>query len=193
MIQMDWAAAVYMPWWGLDNKNKEFPRGYHVEIGGGYGMPSVGTFHGACEMHEGYGKDLKKFVRQKYGTTVGLSGRGEMIPNDQTFMDIDPNVVDKWGIPVPRFHFKWSDHEIKMAKHMHDTFAAIFKEMGGELTGFRNDKHDNGISIGGGHHPRNRCGAYGERSKDVSAEPILSVARCEESVRQRWRIVRQQS
>lgn len=140
---------LYMPWWGLDNKNKEFPRGYHVEIGGGYGMPSVGTFHGACEMHEGYGQDLKKFVRQKYGTTVGLSGRGEMIPNDQTFMDIDPNVVDKWGIPVPRFHFKWSDHEIKMAKHMHDTFAAIFKEMGGELTGFRNDKHDNGISIGG--------------------------------------------
>ena len=36
-----------------------------------------------------------------------------------------------------------------MAKHMHDTFSAIFKEMGGELTGFRNDKHDNGISIGG--------------------------------------------
>ena len=140
---------VYMPWWGLDKKNKEFPRGYHVEVGGGYGMPSVGTFHGACEIHEGYGKDLKKFIRQKYGTTVGISGRGEMIPNDQTFMDIDPNVVDKWGIPVPRFHFKWSDNEIKMAKHMHDTFAAIFKEMGGELTGVRNDKHDHGISIGG--------------------------------------------
>jgi len=140
---------LYMPWWGLDNKNKEFPRGYHVEIGGGYGMPSVGTFHGACEIHEGYGKDLKKFIRQKYGTTVGLSGRGEMIPNDQTYMDIDPSVVDKWGIPVPRFHFKWSDNELKMAKHMHDTFAAIFKEMGGELTGVRNDKHDHGISIGG--------------------------------------------
>ena len=31
---------------------------------------------------------------------------------------------------------------LKMAKHMHDTFAAIFKEMGGELTGVRNDKHD---------------------------------------------------
>ena len=30
---------VYMPWWGLDNKNKEFPRGYHIEIGGGFGMP----------------------------------------------------------------------------------------------------------------------------------------------------------
>jgi choline dehydrogenase-like flavoprotein len=140
---------LYMPWWELDKKDKAFPRGYHIEIGGGYGMPSVGTFHGACERHEGYGKDLKQFIRSKYGTTVGLSGRGEMIPNKDTYCDIDPTVVDKWGIPVLRFHFKWSDHETKMAKHMHDTFSAIFKEMGGELTGVRNDKHDNGISIGG--------------------------------------------
>jgi choline dehydrogenase-like flavoprotein len=72
-----------------------------------------------------------------------------MIPNEQTYMDVDPNVVDRWGIPVPRFTFKWSEHEIKMAKHMHDSFAAIFKEMGGELTGLRNDRHDNGISVGG--------------------------------------------
>ena len=140
---------MYMPWWEFDKKDKQFPRGYHIEIGGGYGMPGVGTFHGACEKHEGYGKDLKQFIRSKYGTTVGLSGRGEMIPNKDTFCEIDPNVVDRWGIPVLRFHFKWSEHEIKMAKHMHDTFAGIFKQMGGEMTGVRNDKHDNGISIGG--------------------------------------------
>ncbi len=34
-------------------------------------------------------------------------------------------VVDKWGIPVLRFHFAWSDHEIKMAKDMQETFRAI--------------------------------------------------------------------
>src|SRR5688572_1105492 len=39
---------MYIPWWELDKKNKEFPRGYHVEIGGGYGMPGVGSFHGSC-------------------------------------------------------------------------------------------------------------------------------------------------
>ena len=76
-------------------------------------------------------------------------------------------VVDKWGIPVPRFHFKWSDHELKMAKHMHDTFAAIFKEMGGELTGVRNDKHDNGISIGGAIIHEIGVVRMGRRSKDI--------------------------
>ena len=32
---------VYMPWW-LDNKNLDFPRGYHYEIGGRFNMPGAG-------------------------------------------------------------------------------------------------------------------------------------------------------
>ena len=30
---------VYVPWWLLDEKNKDFPRGYHIEVGGGFDMP----------------------------------------------------------------------------------------------------------------------------------------------------------
>jgi choline dehydrogenase-like flavoprotein len=40
-------------------------------------------------------------------------------------------MVDKWGIPVLRFHFKWSDYEIKQSKHMQETFRAIIHAMGG--------------------------------------------------------------
>ena len=32
---------LYMPWW-LDNKKLDFPRGYHIEIWGGRGMPAYG-------------------------------------------------------------------------------------------------------------------------------------------------------
>ena len=32
---------LYMPWW-LDNKKLDFPRGYHIELGGGRRMPSAG-------------------------------------------------------------------------------------------------------------------------------------------------------
>jgi choline dehydrogenase-like flavoprotein len=32
---------VYSPWW-LDNKKLDFPRGYHIEYGGGFGMPLYG-------------------------------------------------------------------------------------------------------------------------------------------------------
>ena len=54
-----------------------------------------------------------------------------MIPNAKSYCEIDPNVVDKWGIPVLRFHFGWSENEIKMAKDMQETFRSIVETAGG--------------------------------------------------------------
>jgi choline dehydrogenase-like flavoprotein len=125
---------VYMPWW-LDNRKLDFPRGYHIEVWGGRGMPSFGFMWGLESMPGsaggGYGKALKEEYRRFYGATVGFAGRGEMIANDDSYCEIDPAVVDQWGIPVLRFHFKWSDHEYKQAKHMQETFRSIIQAMGG--------------------------------------------------------------
>ena len=55
-----------------------------------------------------------------------------MIPNPDTYCEIDPDVVDQWGIPVLRFHFKWSDYELLQAKDMQETFRSIVETMGGE-------------------------------------------------------------
>jgi choline dehydrogenase-like flavoprotein len=62
---------------------------------------------------------------------VGFAGRGEMIPNNQSYCELDPTVVDQWGIPVLKFHFRWSDYEIKQAQHMVETFTALVEAMGG--------------------------------------------------------------
>jgi choline dehydrogenase-like flavoprotein len=121
---------LYMPWWKFDRTN-DFPRGYHIEFGGGRGMPGVGMFHDLCDEVEGYGLSLKQTCRARYGTYIGFAGRGEMIPNPDSYCEIDPDVVDQWGIPVLRFHFRWSDHEIKMAKDMQETFRAIVEAAGG--------------------------------------------------------------
>lgn len=128
---------VYVPWWLLEDRKRDFPRGYHIEIGGGYGMPQVGSFHGVCREHEGYGAGLRKAILEQYGCTVGFAGRGEMIPNGQSYCEIDPNVVDRWGIPVLRFHFQWSEHERRQVAHMHETFASIIEAMGGRVLGER--------------------------------------------------------
>lgn len=126
---------VYVPWWLLDKKNKDFPRGYHIEIGGGFGMPQIGSFHGSANRFEGYGKKLKDEIRNEYGSYVSFAGRGEMIPNEYSYCEIDPRQVDEWGIPVLKFHFRTSDHEIKMVKHMHDTFTSFIETMGGKVEG----------------------------------------------------------
>ena len=141
---------MYMPWWKFDRRN-DFLRGYHIEFGGGLDMPGVGEFQRVCDEHEGYGLSLKQKCRSNFGTFIGFSGRGEMIPNLDTYCEIDPDVVDKWGIPVLRFHFAWSENEIKMAKDMQETFRAIVEAAGGTFFSDATPTGDlpYGISAGG--------------------------------------------
>jgi choline dehydrogenase-like flavoprotein len=152
-------AHLYMPWW-LDNKKVDFPRGYHIEFGGGRRMPTYGFLGGIHHLAaldssrpsdaKGYGKSLKDDYRRYYGATLYFAGRGEMVPNDDTYCEIDPDVVDRWGIPVLRFHFKWTDHEYKQARHMHETFRSIIAEMGGTPLGPMPTAEDGyGIEAGG--------------------------------------------
>jgi choline dehydrogenase-like flavoprotein len=89
-------------------------------------------FNGLCREEEGYGAQLKRRARQHYGTTIDFAGRGEMIPNPDSYCEIDPDVVDQWGIPALRFHFKWSEYELRQAKDMQETFRSIVEAMGGE-------------------------------------------------------------
>ena len=125
---------IYMPWW-LDNSKLDFPRGYHIETYGGRGVPSAGFMGGIHHYPKGggYGASLKDDYRRYYGASVGFSGRGEQIPNDDCYCEIDPTVVDQYGIPVLRFHWKWTDHEYNQVKHMQETFRAIIAEMGGQV------------------------------------------------------------
>jgi choline dehydrogenase-like flavoprotein len=58
-----------------------------------------------------------------------------MIPNEHSYCEIDPKVKDKWGIPVLRFHWQWSEHETRQAAHMQKTFGAIIEAMGGRVQG----------------------------------------------------------
>jgi choline dehydrogenase-like flavoprotein len=141
---------VYMPWW-LDNKKLDFPRGYHIEVYGGMGQPSAG-FMGGIQRYEeggGYGVALKQQYRKYYGATIGFSGRGEMIPNANSYVEIDPNTVDRFGIPVLRVNWRWSDHEYKQAKHMHETFRALIAEMGGTVFSQMPSAPSYGLATGG--------------------------------------------
>jgi choline dehydrogenase-like flavoprotein len=142
---------IYMPWW-LDNKKLDFPRGYHIEVWGGLGMPSYGFMGGIQSYPEGggYGADLKQQYRKYWGATVGFSGRGEMIPNEKSFVEIDPTVKDRFGIPVLRVHWEWRDSEYLQVKHMQETFRAIIAEMGGEVWSAMPTKEQGyGIANGG--------------------------------------------
>jgi choline dehydrogenase-like flavoprotein len=148
-------AHVYSPWW-LDGEKLDFTRGYHLEFGGGMGMPNYGFGFGMDSMRHyikdemgnpsvngGYGKGLKKDIRKIYGSTIGVAGRGESVPQYDNYCEIDPDTVDQYGIPVLRFNYNWTEHEVNQAKHMQETFEEVLTGMGGILLGNKPGEEDN--------------------------------------------------
>ena len=91
---------VYTPWW-LDNKKLDFPRGYHIEYGGGFGQPLYGFNWGIENLNGtykikgkqkeagGYGASLKEDYRYFFGAHVGMAGRGEGIARADSRCFID--------------------------------------------------------------------------------------------------------
>ena len=133
---------IYSPWWE-DNKKLNFPRGYHIEYGSGMKMPGYGFLNwvpaavakiagtsGELRDAGGYGAQLKQDYRRFYGASIGMAGRGTALARKDNYCEIDPTHLDKYGIPVLRFHYKWANEEIEQAKHMQDTFKSIMHEMG---------------------------------------------------------------
>ncbi|TMU50622.1 GMC family oxidoreductase [Flagellimonas algicola] len=147
---------VYTPWW-LENENLDFPRGYHIEMWGGLGMPSYGFGFNVNDFNSffglpvgGYGNGLRKDIKKYYGSVIGMAGRGESVAQKDNYCEIDPTKVDEFGVPILKFNYKWTDHEIKQVKHMHDTFEEIMHNMGGEPLGGKPGKDTNyGILVPG--------------------------------------------
>jgi len=137
---------VYAPWW-LDNKKLDFPRGYHLELFGSMMMPTYGGYFGfegswvpflngfvpgsdgKMKPAGGFGTSLKNDYRRFYGTLAGIGCHGTAIARADNYCEIDPTTVDRYGIPVLRFQYRWQDEEIKQAKHMQETVQSIMKEM----------------------------------------------------------------
>ncbi|MDB5190990.1 MAG: family oxidoreductase [Segetibacter sp.] len=149
---------VYSPWW-LDNKKLDFPRGYHIEYGGGMGMPLYGfqwgieqingklKINGEVKDNGGYGRSLKQDYRMMYGAGIAMAGRGEAVAFEENKCEIDPFIVDKYGIPVLKFNVKWSEHEVKQARHMKETFREIMHNLGAVITWGDNGTPENNYGL----------------------------------------------
>lgn len=132
-----YGAHLYIPWWHTDHSKLDFPLGFHVEVGGGgFAVPSLGFGAAAYNQSEGYGLPMKQAIRDAYGmgTNISFSGRGSCVPNENCYCEIDPDgAKDKWGIPVLRFHWKWSDYELNQARYMRESFTEILETLGGTV------------------------------------------------------------
>jgi choline dehydrogenase-like flavoprotein len=132
---------AYVPWTLHDQNRKGelgFPGGYHLEFTSGRQMPSLGVVNG-IDSRAGspsvlFGKKLKEEARRFYGCQLGFGAQGTMLPNDGCFTELDPEAKDQWGIPVLRFHWKWTDAELNLVKHQQQHIREILEAMGGKVS-----------------------------------------------------------
>jgi choline dehydrogenase-like flavoprotein len=126
----------------LKEKHPDFIRGYGFE-----GSSGSDIFPGNANSTPGFGAGYKKTVRDYSGAFISIGGFGEMLSRYENHVDIDPEVKDRWGIPVLRFHIKFGDNEKKMAKDMGEAAREMLAESGFEVISSDGDILTEGWSI----------------------------------------------
>jgi choline dehydrogenase-like flavoprotein len=101
-------------------QEKGFLRGYGFQGGSGT------NFNAGAP---GFGEEYKKAAMEQKETFTFL-GYGEPLPRFENFVELDPHVVDAFGIPVLRMHVAWGDNERNLVKDA-SVKAAEMLEAGG--------------------------------------------------------------
>jgi choline dehydrogenase-like flavoprotein len=151
------SAGISIPnFQNIDKKTarKDFIRGYVINATGG--QSEYPQFAAALP---GYGSEWKKEVKSRYvaQARVWIAG-GEMLSQKENRVELDPEVKDRWGIPVLKIHFTHSDNDRKLMADFQEKAEELFKKAGGEAMP--------GMGRGG---PTGFPGAPG--SPDVSGAP----------------------
>src|SRR5258706_2613339 len=134
--------SFYIPRFrSLKDGHPDFVRGYGFEGGSG-----TTIFPGSARA-PGFGKAYKKAVRDLAGAGISMGGFGEVLPRYENAVGLDPEVKDKWGIPVLRFSIKFGDNEKRMAADMGDQARAMLEEAGVEVVWSSKDLLTEGWSI----------------------------------------------
>ncbi|MEW5980332.1 MAG: GMC family oxidoreductase [Acidobacteriota bacterium] len=113
--------GIYIPRFrNVDDRHPSFIRGYGFQGG------SRPQFKFEAQ---GFGRKFKEAVKQGEWT-IGLSGVGECLALWDNYCELDPNVVDAWGIPALRIHASYSENEKKMGEDMASAAAEMLETAG---------------------------------------------------------------
>jgi choline dehydrogenase-like flavoprotein len=105
------------------------------------GAPSQGFLRGYGYQGEGhvpahtgapgFGRPFMEAVRAAGPAVVRLQGFGECLAYDDNVCEIDPSLVDAWGIPALRIRMSLHDNERRMTEDMAGAAAEMLEAAGG--------------------------------------------------------------
>lgn len=82
-----------------------------------------------------WGMELKKRLRKGQNDdlrALSFEVHHDFIPNPGTYVELDPEVQDKWGLPVARIHLQVPEHQTRAGRWLVERGLDVFSEMGAE-------------------------------------------------------------
>jgi choline dehydrogenase-like flavoprotein len=93
------------------------------------------------------GSAFKREIKRRYPTPVGFTIQAPTLRSDHNYVEIDPEVMDAYGIPVARIHFRWDENTLMMWEHAKQVCAELLRAAGGEYTGSSEKPEPPGYSL----------------------------------------------
>ncbi len=90
-------------------------------------------FAGWAKSVGGFGRGFKASVKAAYPAYMQFTPYGEMLPNPQSYVDLDPERTDKFGLPIARRHLRWGRNEDALFNDMVRWSLAILEKAGAEI------------------------------------------------------------
>ena len=148
------------------------PRVPHRDRAARATCPAAATRSRTTSPRAATARKFKEDARRYYGSFVGFAARGEMIPNEHCYMDLDPQVKDKFGIPVAPLPLEVERPRAEPGRARQATFAALIEAMGGTVGRSKDFKPERQHPEPRLHHPRGRRRDHRRRPEEVGLQPV---------------------
>jgi choline dehydrogenase-like flavoprotein len=117
--------GIYLPRFrNVSSAHPDFLRGFAYQGGGSRSGWQRGT------ALRGLGADFKRSLAALGPWQMSLYGFGECLPDVSNRVELDPDVVDAWGIPALRIDCRWGENERAMFDDMADSAAEMLEAAG---------------------------------------------------------------
>ena len=118
---------AYLPSFMHDRK-----RGYARSFGAQVNYQNR-RFAGWAKTMGGFGRAYKAAVKAAYPAYIQFTPYGEMLPNAQSYVDLDRDRTDKFGLPQPRRHLRWGPNDEALFNDMVRWSLAMIEKAGATI------------------------------------------------------------
>lgn len=114
--------------WNTPDPKRGFSGGLRIS-------PTVGSAIGPLNyalryFKGGWGENMAKGMKEKFGHAIAIAGISEFFPNDDSFIDLDPKKKDEFGFPVARIQSYLDEPELKSLEFMRKQANNILSSAG---------------------------------------------------------------